>query len=181
MGAVLEPLPADPAVAAGQAAGGEVEQQAAEQALVAVAQEVAQMGAERLAVPQRMVALDPLVELRDALRLADELQPQGRQVGQRCADGRSGGGARPGPDRFLRAASGAALGGQGEDAEPLELGEQALGGGQAVVGPWVSASPDARRWCARARRGSARGRGGRFPECSRSAGGSSGCRRRWWT
>ena len=133
MGAVLEPLPADPAVATGQAAGGEVEQQAAEQALVAVAQAVAQIGSQRLAVAEWMVALDPLVEFLDALRLADEFQPQGRQVGQRGADGRPGGGARPVPDRFLQAASGTALGGQGEDAELLELGEQALGGGQALA------------------------------------------------
>ena len=43
------------------------------------------MGSQRLAVAERMVALDPLVECRDALRLADEFQPQGRQVGQRTA------------------------------------------------------------------------------------------------
>ena len=100
MGEVLEPLQADPPSGLVQAAGGEVEQQAAERALVAVAQEVAQIGSQRLAVAERMVALDPLVGFFDALRLVDGFQPPGRQVGGRAVrgPGRIGFcGPRPGP------------------------------------------------------------------------------------
>ena len=72
--AVRLALPADPAVAALQVAGGEAEQQAAELAPVSVAQEVAQMRADGLAVALGMVALDPFVPLRDSLPLGHHLQ-----------------------------------------------------------------------------------------------------------
>ncbi len=72
--AVRLALPADPAVAALQVAGGEAEQQAAELAPVSVEQEVAQMRADGLAVALGMVALDPFVPLRDSLPLGHHLQ-----------------------------------------------------------------------------------------------------------
>ena len=56
--AVRPALPADALVPAGQIAGREVEQQAAQQTPLAVAQEVAQVRAQRLAVAEVVVALD---------------------------------------------------------------------------------------------------------------------------
>ena len=74
--AVRPALPADALVPAGQSARREVEQQAAQQTPLAVAQEVAQqVRAQRLAVAEVVVALDPLVPLRHRGRLADRLQP----------------------------------------------------------------------------------------------------------
>ena len=85
-------------------------------------------------VAERMIALNPLVPFRDRLPGGHHLQGQRREVGQAVLDGGLRGGAR----RRLRAAraaapEGAVEGGQGDDAEPLEFLEQALGERDAVV------------------------------------------------
>ena len=82
MGVVGLVLPADPLVPAGQPARGGVEQQAAEQALAAVAQEVGHVAAERLAVAQRVVALDPLLPRGESRPVRDGVQPQRSQAGE---------------------------------------------------------------------------------------------------
>ena len=125
--------PADPLVAAAHVAGGEVEQQAAQLALLAIEQEVAQMRAQRLPIAQRVVALHPFVPLRDRLRLGHRLQLQGRQAGQRPVDQRPRRGAAGQLDRLLPAAPAMPLGRQAQDTEPLQLFQQAQGALEAVA------------------------------------------------
>ena len=91
MGVVRLVLPADPLVPAGQLARGGVEQQAAEQALAAVAQEVGHVAAERLAVAQRVVARDPLLPRGETRPVRDGVQPQRSQAGEIGGDRRLGG------------------------------------------------------------------------------------------
>ena len=113
--AVRLALPADAPVPAGQVAGREVEQQAAQQAPLAVAQEIAQVRAEWLAVAEVVVALDPLVPLRDRFRALGQFQPQRPQRSQRLRNRRLGVRAGRSPDGPLRAAPAVPLGWQGED------------------------------------------------------------------
>ena len=125
--AVRLALPADAPVPAGQVAGREVEQQAAQQAPLAVAQEIAQVRAEWLAVAEVVVALDPLVPLRDRFRVLGQFQPQRPQRSQRLRNRRLGIRAGRSPDGPLRAAPAVPLGWQGEDLELLEGLEHAEG------------------------------------------------------
>ena len=118
-------LPADPVVAHRQVQGREVVQQAAQQAPVAVLEEVAQVGAEGLAVAQRLVALDPFVPGRGLLAALDEPQPQRQEASQGAFDRWLGRAARPRLEGPLAAATGTLAGGQGQDAESLQLLQQA--------------------------------------------------------
>ena len=68
---VLVGFPADPAVAAGQREGALLEQHRAERALLAVLEQVAQMGTDRLAVAQVVVAVDELLAQGDLLGAGD--------------------------------------------------------------------------------------------------------------
>ena len=80
--------PADPVVAAGQRARRLAEQQAAQRALVPVAQEVAQLRAQRLAVAQVVIVVDVFVEQPGLLRTLRQLQAQRSQLPQAVLDGR---------------------------------------------------------------------------------------------
>ena len=132
MGVVGLVLPADPLVPAGQPARGGVEQQAAEQALAAVAQEVGHVAAERLAVAQRVVARDPLLPRGETRPVRDGVQPQRSQAGEIGGERRLGGRALREHDRPVRAAGPGPLGRQRDNAVLGELLEQARGQAHAA-------------------------------------------------
>ena len=126
------PIPADPAVAAGQRLGREVKQQAAQRAAPPVQHVVAQMRSDRLAVAQRMVALHPVVPQLRLPRRGHRLQLQGLEGGQRLQDRCLRGGATVQLQRPLRPPTAAPLGRQLQDAAPLQLPQHAHGEAQAV-------------------------------------------------
>ena len=132
MGVVGLVLPADPLVPAGQPPRGGVEQQAAEQALAAVAQEVGHIAAQRLAVAERVVALDPLLPLGESRPVRHGVQPQRPQAGEIGGDWRLGGRAVRESDRPVRAARAGLLGRQRDDAMRGELLEEARGEAHAA-------------------------------------------------
>ena len=109
-------LPADPAVPLRQVAGGEVVQQAAQQAPLTVFEEVAQVGADGLAIAQWMVACEEFVPQGGLIAAADEPQAQRLELWQGAVERGLGRTAvaqregapwrpRPGPWRAGRARS----------------------------------------------------------------------------
>ena len=126
--------PVHPGVAAEQRAGRLAEQQAAQPAPVAVEQEVAQMRAQRLFIAEVVVALDKLIPQAGVLRRG-QLQAQRQQVPQPVFNQRLGSGARGQGDRLARPGPHlvGVLGGQRQDAGPLEPLQQAEGGRDPVA------------------------------------------------
>ena len=126
--------PAHPGVAAEQRAGRLAEQQAAQPAPVAVEQEVAQMRAQRLFIAEVVVVLDEFIPQPCLLRHG-QLQAERQQVPQPVCDQRPGSGARGQGDRLERPGPHlvGALGGQRQDAGPLEPLQQAEGGHDPVA------------------------------------------------
>ena len=168
MGVVGLVLPADPLVPAGQPPRGGVEQQAAEQALAAVAQEVGHIAAERLAVAERVVALDPLLPLGESRPVRHGVQPQRPQAGQIGGDRRLGSGAVRESDRPVRAPRAGLAGRQRDDAMRVARGSAWRGARGWCPSRPSSASARRRSW--RVLCGSARSRPAPFPACRRSAG-----------
>ena len=152
-----------------QPARGGVEQQAAEQALAAVAQEVGHVAAERLAVAQRVVALDPLLPRGESRPVRDGVQPQRSQAGEIGGARRLGGRAlrerdRPGPGRGAGAAWPAA-----RQCRARRVARASAWPGARGWHPSRPASASARRRSGRVRCGSARSKPAPFPARRRSA------------
>ena len=94
---------------------------ASQQPPLSVAQDVAQMRAERLAAAARVVALHPFLPLRDRLLALRQLQLQRPQAVQVRVDERPRGAARRDRDGLVAAASPAPRRRQRQHAQPLEL------------------------------------------------------------